>query len=83
MSRKDTESGLGPFEKGLDFVLYFKGRTFTIDDVARRYNCSYRQAQRLKQNAERFFRFVPSGFAPAVHPGKQPDYQWQLEECKA
>ena len=58
---KNPDNELGPFEKGIDFILYFRGRRFELNDIKERYCCTYRQAIRLKSLAERLVPMVPDG----------------------
>jgi len=77
MMRKFAGNELTPFEKGLDFILYFRGKPFTLDDIAERYSCSYRQAVRMKRAASRFMSIAPAGFDS--RRGLHPDFLWEFK----
>jgi hypothetical protein len=77
--RKSEFNELRPFEKGIDFILYFKGRKFTIENIKDRYQCSYRQALRMKNSAAAMVNLIPSGYAQLTNLSKgHPRYLWEI-----
>ena len=72
--------GLTPFEKGMDFVIHFTGKSFTVQDIAERYQISKRQAFTLKQRADAMLNLRPSGLcmAQAKATGTAPNL-WRIE----
>lgn len=53
---------LTQFQAGMDFLLYFSGQKFTLSDIQERYNCSYRNAIRMRNYAQRMVCIAPAGF---------------------
>lgn len=78
MGRKSADNQYGPFKKGVDFLLHFRGRIFSLYDVCERYHCTYRQALRMKLYAEQFIKFIPSGFDERTE-GRRSAFLWKLE----
>lgn len=54
---------LTPFERGVDIYRHFKGKAFTIRDIADRYGIAENTAFRCKQQLERVVRLEPAGYA--------------------
>lgn len=49
------------YQKGIDFTIFFAGKSFTIRDIEARYVCCYRQAQRLLADAHAVIDIRPVG----------------------
>jgi len=55
--------GLSPFQRGVAFMLHFRDRAWTIQDLADWYKCDYRAAMRMKWQLERLVKLEPAGYA--------------------
>lgn len=72
---------LGSFEKGIDFLIHFRGRKFTLDNIKDRYGCSYRQAVRLRDLAASMVTLAPAGFVETPDHASGPyKYLWEIKE---
>ena len=58
-NRENTLSGV---QKGIDFILHFNGKAFTMRCLMNRYHITKRQAYRLVRHAEMFVNIKPDGF---------------------
>lgn len=58
-----TPESLTPFERGIDIYRHFRGRPFTIRDIAERYGLALNSALRVKYQLERVVRLEPAGYA--------------------
>ena len=74
--RTNTLTGV---EKGIDFILHFKDRPFTMIELAERYSISRRQAYRLVRQAETFVDIVPDGFRPTPAKHGCDLYLWRIK----
>ena len=79
-----TETGLPtqgttPFEKGMDFLLHFRGKRFSLYDIMDRYQISYRQASRLRKQADRVIGLKPAGFTRKDSGSSNKDaFLWEM-----
>ena len=72
---------LAPFERGIDFCLYFTDREFTLHDIADRYQCTYKTAQNIREKVSRVydFEFVRFQASPAAR-GAPARNVWKLKK---
>lgn len=68
-------NGLTPFQRGIDFICRYRGRAFTLKDLSIRYEISYKQAARLKLQAERLVPIRPAGFRGQA-------ILWRVGKCR-
>ena len=71
---------LAPFERGIDFVLHFTDREFTLFDIVDRYQCCYKTAQNIREKVSRVFdfEFVRFQESPAAR-GAPARNVWRLK----
>lgn len=55
-------SELTPTERGIDFMIHYRTRPFTLHDLCHRYGISYRRAQSMKEQIERVVSLEFAGY---------------------
>lgn len=67
------------FEKGVDFILHFSGKKFTTKDIMKRYAVCYRQAVRIRNQADRVIGLKPAGFGKRTAACGPEPFLWEIK----
>lgn len=70
---------LTPFERGIDVVLHYRDKPFTLTDLVQRYGLSYKRAYMLKNQIENVVRIEFAGYYRPPDYAGGPDHNlWKM-----